>query len=59
MSPNCDVFVDAIRQAVGEHVATKADLDGLRTELKAHLYRALWMQVAGFIGLPGALVKVL
>ena len=51
--------IDAMRQAIGEHVATKADLDALRAELKADLYRALWMQAAGIIGLTVAFVEVL
>ncbi len=51
--------VDAMRQAVGEHVATKVNLDAFRAELKADVYRALWMQAAGIIGLTVALVKIL
>ena len=70
-------IVDALRHAVTEEVATKANLSGLRTELKADLgelrtelktdlselradlYRALWMQAAGIIGLTVALLKIL
>ena len=59
-------IVDALRHAVTEEVATKADLNELRAELKtdnaearADLYRALWMQAAGIIGLTVALLKIL
>ena len=48
-----------MRQAVGKHVATKTDLDALRAEFKADLYRALWMQAAGIVGLTVAFVEVL
>ena len=59
-------IVDALRHAVTEEVATKADLNELRAELKtdnaearADLYRALWMQAAGIIGLTVASLKIL
>lgn len=59
-------IVDALRHAVTEEVATKANLSELRSELKtdlgelrADLYRALWMQAAGIIGLTVALLKIL
>lgn len=39
-STHAEAIVDAMRQTVGKPVATKADLDGLRAELKADLYRA-------------------
>ncbi len=59
-------IVDALRHAVTEKVATKADLNELRAELKtdnaearADLYRALWLQAAGIIGLTVALLKIL
>ena len=70
-------IVDALRHAVTEEVATKANLSELRTELKtdlgelrtelktdlselrADLYRALWMQAAGIIGLTVTLLKIL
>ena len=70
-------IVDALRHAVTEEVATKADLSALRAELKADLsalraelktdnaearadlYRALWLQAAGIIGLTVALLKIL
>jgi len=59
-------IVDALRHAVTEEVATKANLGELRAELKtdlgelrADLYCALWMQAAGIIGLTVALLKIL
>ncbi len=59
-------IVDALRHAVTEEVATKATLSELRAELKtdlselrADLYRALWLQAAGIIGLTVALLKIL
>ena len=50
MSRNCNTSFE---------VATKADLDDLRAELKADVYRALWVKAARIIGLTVALVKVL
>ena len=59
-------IVDALRHAVTEEVATKANLGELRaqlktdlSELRADLYRALWLQAAGIIGLTVALLKIL
>ncbi len=81
-------IVDALRHAVTEEGATKADLSALRAVLKADLsalravlkadlsalraelktdnaearadlYRALWLQAAGIIGLTVALLKIL
>ena len=59
-------IVDALRHAVTEEVATKANLGELRaefkadlSELRADLYRALWLQAAGIIGLTVALSKIL
>ena len=58
-STHAEAIIDAMRQAGGEPITTKAALDGLRAELKANLYRALWMQAGGIIGLTVALVKLL
>ena len=58
-SAHAEAIVDAMRQAVGEHVATKANLDALRARLKADSYRALWMQATGIIGLTVAFIEVL
>ena len=66
-------IVDALRQAMTEGVATKADIATLRTELTANLSelkadsvagrddldRALWISAAGIIGLTVALLKIL
>ena len=64
--PQAAAIVDALRHAVTEEVATKANLSELRAELKtdlselrADLYRALWLQAAGIIGLTVALLKIL
>lgn len=44
-----------IHRGAGATLATKADLDALRTELRADLYRALWIQGAGIIAVLTAL----
>ena len=56
-----EVIVHAISDAVGDAV-TKADLAPLATkteiaELRADLYRALWLQAAGIIGLTVAILR--
>ena len=48
-------IMGALRHAVTEKVATKADLG----ELRADLYHALLMQAASIIGLTVALLKIL
>ena len=47
-------IVDIHRTASGA-LATRADLDALRAELRADLYRALWIQGAGIIAILIAL----
>ena len=44
-----------IHRDAGAELATKADLDALRAELRADLYRALWIQGAGIIAILTAL----
>lgn len=51
-----EAIVHAISDAVGDHV-TKVDLEPLAT--KADLYRALWLQAAGIIGLTVAILRFL
>ena len=60
-----EAIVSAIQQSLGENVATKADLAALRdelradmAELRADIYRALWVQGAGLLVALGALASV-
>ena len=60
-----EAIVSAIQQSLGENVATKADLAALRdelradmAELRADIYRALWVQGAGILVALGALASV-
>ena len=59
-------IVNTIRDALGaslDEVSTKADLEATVAELRADLYRALWIQGAGLvaiqIAIAGFIVKVL
>lgn len=45
--PLAEAVVGTIGDALGENVATKADL----AELEARLYRHLWAMAAGIVGL--------
>ena len=53
-----EAIVSAIQQSLGENVATKADLAALRAELRADIYRALWIQGAGLLVGIGALATL-
>lgn len=49
-----EAIVSAIQDSLGDNVATKSDLSELTTksdlsELRADMYRALWIQGAGFV----------
>ena len=49
-----EAIVSAIQDSLGDNVATKSDLSELSTktdlaELRADMYRALWIQGAGFV----------
>ena len=62
-----EAIAETIGSAVGAGgLATKADLAGLRAELKADIselkagmYRALWLQAGGIVAAVVALVKLL
>ena len=45
-----ETIVTVIRQSMGENFATKGDLKAEIAELRADLYRALWLQAAGIVG---------
>ena len=40
-------------------LATKADLDTLRTDMRGNLYRALWIQTGAIAGTAAAAMKFL
>lgn len=51
---------------MGENMATKADVEAVRSDvaaqiaaLEARLYRHLWIMAAGIVGLTVALVKLI
>ena len=57
-----EAIVFAIQDSVGQNVATKSDLFSVRShletkivELRADVYRALWIQGAGFVMIMVAL----
>lgn len=61
-----EAVVATVGDAMGENVATKADLAALRSDLQsdiaaleARLYRHLWIMAIGIVSLTVALVKVL
>lgn len=58
-----EAIVDAIQQSLGGELATKSDLAEFTTksdlaELRADIYRALWIQGAGFVMITTAIVGV-
>lgn len=68
-----EAVVATVGHAMGENVATKADVAATRSDLaaeiaavrsdiaalEARLYRHLWIMAAGIVGLTVALVKLL
>jgi len=51
-----------VRRAVNADrgtLATKADLDTLRADMRSDLYRALWIQTGAIVGPVVAVVKFL
>ena len=53
-----EAIVSAIQQSLGQNVATKADIAEVNTkivELRADIYRALWIQGAGLVMIMVAL----
>ena len=50
-----EAVVAAVGGAMGENVATKADL----TALEARLYRHLWIMAAGIVGVTVTLMKLI
>ena len=55
---HAEAITETVRIAVSEGVATKADIAALGAKiapLKADLYRALWIQGAGFVAVMAAL----
>ncbi len=64
-----EAVVATVGEAMGENVATKADIDAVRIEmagLRADIanefrafYRHLWLMATGIVGLTVALVKLI
>ncbi len=57
-----EAVVATVGNAMGENVATKADIAAVRSDiaaLEARLYRHLWIMAAGIVGLTVALVKLI
>ena len=57
-----EAIVGAMRQAAGadrDELATKADLETGLANLRAGLYRALWIQTGAIVAAVVALVKLL
>ncbi len=57
-----EAVVATVGEAMGENVATKADIAGLKAdiaELEARLYRQLWLMAAGIVGLTVSLTVAL
>lgn len=63
--PLAEAVVATVGEAVGENVATKADIAEVKAELKtelaemeARLHRHLWIMAAGIVGLTVPLVRL-
>ena len=57
-----EAVVATVGDAIGGDVATKRDIDQLKTdiaEFKAEIYRHLWLMAAGIVGLTVTLVKLI
>ena len=58
--PQADAIVDTLGDAFSDTVATRLDIAGLETriaDLKAEMFRALWIQGAGIVALTVGLTK--
>ena len=59
---HAEAVIGVVRASRAE-LATKADLDtglaGLRSDVRADLYRALWIQTGAIVGVVVAIVKFL
>ena len=53
-----EAIVVAIQTSLGGELVTKSDLDAGLSELRADIYRALWVQGAGFVMITTAIVGV-
>ena len=60
-----EAIAAAMRKAVKDHAASRADVAELRAEskadkaaLRADLYRALWIQGAGIVAVIGSLMVI-
>ena len=50
-----EAIVVAIRESLGENLVTKSDLEVAIAELRADIYRALWIQGGGLVMIMVAL----
>ena len=58
--PQADAIVDTLGDAFSDTVATRLDIAGVETkiaDLKAEMFRALWIQGAGIVALTVGLTK--
>ena len=63
MDEQSKVIISTIRESLGGELATKSDLAEFAiksdlSELRADIYRALWIQGAGFVMITTAIVGV-
>ena len=60
--PQADAIVDTLGDAFSDTVATRLDIAGVETkiaDLKAEMFRALWIQGAGIVALIVGLTKLI
>ncbi|MDE2813212.1 MAG: hypothetical protein OXM01_09320 [Gemmatimonadota bacterium] len=56
---HAQAIVGSMAEAFGDTVATKADLKAEMANLKAEMFRALWIQGAGLVGVQLAIAGLL
>lgn len=57
--PHAEAIVSSMSEAFSDTVATKADLAAAIANLKAEMFRALWIQGAGLVGVQLAIAGLL
>ncbi len=56
---HAEAIVSSMSEAFSDTVATKADLGAAIANLKAEMFRALWIQGAGLVGVQLAIAGLL